>query len=128
MSRKKNEAHRVCGDCIHESACFYAGGGCGSLTNTDATHCVNFTKLSDYLAKYAPLFGYKKDDRAEDLKCCPFCGPQETVHLMKYAGKDGFRDRYAVLCDYVDGGCVGESGMYHSQEEAIAAWNTRSEQ
>lgn len=60
MKKKADKHQRTCGDCIHESACFYAGGGCGNLTNTDATHCVNFVTLTDYLAKYAPLFGYVK--------------------------------------------------------------------
>lgn len=51
---------RVCGNCYHESACFYAGGGCGSLTNTDATHCVNYETIKDVLDKYAGIFGYEK--------------------------------------------------------------------
>lgn len=55
---------------------------------------------------------------------CPFCGHEGKVMIFK--GKDGWRDRYTVLCRYDEGGCGAESGMYHSEEEAIAAWNTRS--
>lgn len=61
MKRKEVRPAKVCGDCIHESACFYAGGGCGTLTNTDATHCVNYDTLSSYLDKYAAIMGYKKE-------------------------------------------------------------------
>jgi len=57
--------HRVCGDCIHENACFYAGGGCGNLTNTDATHCVNFDTLTSYLEKYASIMGYERKETDE---------------------------------------------------------------
>lgn len=60
--RKKpdDKPHRVCGECYHEYACFYAGGGCGFLTNTDATHCVNYETLTDILDKYAKIFGWEK--------------------------------------------------------------------
>ena len=58
-----------------------------------------------------------------DLKKCPFCGNEPTIRIFK--GKDGWRDRYAVLCRYDDGGCGAESGLYHYEEEAIEAWNRR---
>lgn len=57
---------RVCGDCYHEYACFYAGGGCGYLTNTDATHCVHFETLTEILDKYAGIFGFKNIVRCKD--------------------------------------------------------------
>lgn len=62
MTKKQSKAkpNRVCGDCYHEYACFYAGGGCGYMTNTDATHCVNYETLMDILEKYAGIFGYTK--------------------------------------------------------------------
>ena len=58
------------------------------------------------------------------LKPCPFCGNNEpTIRIFR--GKDGWRDRYAVLCRYDEGGCGAESGLYHYEEEAIYAWNKR---
>jgi len=57
------------------------------------------------------------------LKKCPFCGTEPTEIVRK--GKDGWRDRFAVLCDYEHGGCGAESGWYHYREEAVDAWNRR---
>ena len=57
------------------------------------------------------------------LKPCPFCGSEPTIRIFR--GKDGWRDRYAVLCRYDEGGCGAESGLYHYEEEAIEAWNRR---
>ena len=57
------------------------------------------------------------------MKPCPFCGKEPT--LTTYEGKDGWRDRYGVLCRYDEGGCGAESGLYHSKEEAIDCWNRR---
>ena len=59
-----------------------------------------------------------------ELKPCPFCGEEGTIIVRK--GKNGWRDRYAVLCDYEHGGCGAESGWYHYEEEAIEAWNRRA--
>ena len=60
------------------------------------------------------------------LKRCPFCGnPNPKMRLYKADGKERFRDRYAVLCKYDDGGCGAESGWYHCPEEAAAMWNQR---
>jgi Lar family restriction alleviation protein len=67
-------------------------------------------------------------DRAEEkskLLRCPFCGGEGTVIVRK--GKNGWRDRYAVLCDYEHGGCGAESGWYHYEAEAIEAWNRRAD-
>ncbi|MBQ0037835.1 MAG: hypothetical protein KBS74_04090 [Clostridiales bacterium] len=59
-TKKSDKPRKVCGKCYHEYACFYAGGGCGYMTNTDATHCVNYETLTDILEKYAGIFGYVK--------------------------------------------------------------------
>lgn len=58
-----------------------------------------------------------------DLKPCPFCGSEPTLMVRK--GKDGWRDRYYVLCDYSDGGCGASGGWYHYATEAIEVWNRR---
>ena len=63
------------------------------------------------------------DRTVSDLKPCPFCGNTPTIRI--YNGEDGWRDRYAVLCRYDEGGCGAESGLYHYQAEAIEAWNKR---
>ena len=60
MKRKPKPPTRVCGECFHEYACFYAMGGCGQLTNTDATNCVNYETLDDVLEKYAPVCGWER--------------------------------------------------------------------
>lgn len=78
------------------------------------------------------LFGKKLDKPikialgSKSLKKCPFCGGEEPVTVIIRKGKDGWRDRYAVLCDYDYGGCGAESGWYHYEEEAIEAWNRRT--
>ena len=60
----------------------------------------------------------------EELRRCPFCGHEPTIRIFK--GKDGWRDRYAVICRYDEGGCGAESGLYHYEAEAIEAWNRRA--
>ena len=62
----------------------------------------------------------------EDLKPCPFCG-FGYPSVVTYPGQDGFRDRYAVRCDYTDGGCGAEGGWRHYVEEAVEVWNGRAE-
>ena len=62
-------------------------------------------------------------DRDTKLKPCPFCGNEPTIVVRK--GKDGWRDRYSILCDYEHGGCGAESGWYHYESEAVEAWNKR---
>lgn len=59
------------------------------------------------------------------LTLCPFCGNKD-VTMMKRNGKDGFRDRFYVLCDYNDGGCGASGGWYHSESEAAEMWNKRA--
>ena len=44
---------------------------------------------------------------------------------MTIEGKDGWRDRYFVLCDYEEGGCGAGGGYRHYKEDAIYAWNER---
>ena len=58
------------------------------------------------------------------LRACPFCGnPDLTIAV--YKGTDGFRNRYAVLCDYDYGGCGAEGGHRHYIDEAVDVWNER---
>lgn len=60
------------------------------------------------------------------LKRCPFCG-NARVRLVEYKpdGATTFTERYAVLCDYRDGGCGAESGHYKGYWETVEAWNRR---
>ena len=64
---------------------------------------------------------------SEYLKPCPFCGGKETPGLIIRKGRNGWRDRYSILCDYNFGGCGAEGGLYHSEGEAIEAWNMRAD-
>ena len=66
---------------------------------------------------------YRPEIFKNGLRPCPFCGSEPTIRIFK--GKNGWRDRYAVLCRYDADGCGSESGLYHSMDEAIDAWNRR---
>ena len=93
---------------------------CGS----DEINYVATDDIEYFCAKCGERFG--EDDAVkvkEGLKHCPFCGNEPTEIVRK--GKNGWRDRYAVLCDYENGGCGAESGWYHYRAEAIDAWNRR---
>ena len=57
-------------------------------------------------------------------KRCPFCGNPE-LQLITIPGKDGFRTKFAVRCNYDEGGCGGAGGIYNTPEEAVAMWNQR---
>lgn len=64
--------------------------------------------------------------KKSDLKRCPFCG-FKGVRLIRYP-RDGvhlYSDRYAVLCDWRDGGCGAEGGLRKSADEAKEVWNQR---
>lgn len=63
----------------------------------------------------------------EYLKPCPHCG-FEKLHARRYLEEDDFSDKYAILCDYRDGGCGAESGHYHTLLEATLMWNKRTEE
>ena len=60
-----------------------------------------------------------------ELKPCPFCGSADAPRLYTRHGKDGWRDRYMVICDYEDGGCGSEGGWYTTDDEAVECWNRR---
>lgn len=60
----------------------------------------------------------------DKLKPCPFCGGEATIRIFR--GKDGWRDRYAVICRYDEGGCGAESGLFHYEAEAVEMWNMRA--
>lgn len=63
-----------------------------------------------------------------ELKACPFCGKKEPVEMMTADGKNGYRNRYFVLCCYYIGGCGAAGGVYHTKVEAADAWNERTEE
>lgn len=63
----------------------------------------------------------------KELKLCPFCGNKNTLNVstakeLGYFGTDGF----AVVCAATDGGCGASSAFYKTEQEAIAAWDTRT--
>lgn len=59
-----------------------------------------------------------------EIRKCPFCGFEGCFVRME-KGKDGFRDRYYVICDYGWGGCGAAGGERHSMAEAVGCWNER---
>lgn len=84
----------------------------------------DFIFPQDFYCDDVGVWRLKKEKMTErKLKKCPFCGNEPTLIVRK--GKNGWRDRYAVLCDYEHGGCGAESGWYHYEEETIKAWNCR---
>lgn len=58
------------------------------------------------------------------LRPCPFCGFDEC-EIRVAPGKDGWRTRYFVLCNYDEGGCGTAGGERHSVAEAVDCWNER---
>ena len=80
-------------------------------------------QLAEWLKELKQIRDGKQTVDHLHIKICPFCGNDGTIRILK--GKGGWRDRYAVICNYDDGGCGAESGLYHSEAEAIEAWNSR---
>ena len=56
-----------------------------------------------------------------DLLSCPFCGGEAGPTVKPYIGCNG--SGFTVDCEK----CWASTGYYDSYEEAIAAWNTRSQ-
>lgn len=84
----------------------------GSTSDTDASTLKQFLRIAEcWYLTYTRAF-------KEDLKPCPFCGSEASVH-------SGTEDHY-VLCRNDD--CVAAlvARSFSSREEAIAAWNKRA--
>ena len=62
----------------------------------------------------------------KEIKPCPFCGNKEAPRIITRHGKDGWRDRFYVVCAWEDGGCGSASGWYYKKEEAASCWNRRA--
>lgn len=65
----------------------------------------------------------------EEIRECPFCGSEELI-ISEYFPQENevyiyFSKRYAIKCDYNEGGCGVEGTHCKSLEEAIELWNTR---
>ena len=61
-----------------------------------------------------------------ELKPCPFCGRKHPVEL--YMDEETVnKGMYQVTCNTLKGGCGSSSGYWYFEEEAIEAWNRRSE-
>ena len=71
------------------------------------------------------------------LKPCPFCGEDTSVFCMSAAqiemldeddpNYDNAVFEFAVCCDFHLGGCGATSGYRDTAEEAVEAWNRRTE-
>lgn len=99
MAKKtKSTPKRVCGDCIHQIACFYAGGGCGNNDYTDATSCANFDTLASYIGRFAEIMGYKKIDNTcgncnqwvQDIRGCTENNVGQCAAAKWIVGTNGF--------------------------------------
>lgn len=76
----------------------------------------SYTNLNGhYEVNYCPECG----KRLSQLRACPFCD-KEVAKVQ--------RDPYKVyvVCNYHEGGCGATGGYYHTEEEAIEAWNRRA--
>ena len=69
------------------------------------------------------------------LKPCPFCGGEKLIitDCRELEGCNDFEifehaPRYAVCCDFTQGGCGAESGYRITKKEAIEAWDRRAVQ
>jgi Lar family restriction alleviation protein len=58
----------------------------------------------------------------EKLRTCPFCGGIKSVHEVRES-----TDNYEIVCDVHLGGCGAASGWRKTVDEAIDAWNRRTE-
>lgn len=56
----------------------------------------------------------------EKLKKCPFCGGEAEIGRIQ-AGREVY---YRVSCEE----CSGSGAWFHTEAEAIAAWNRRVEE
>lgn len=68
-----------------------------------------------------------------EFKPCPFCGGQ-SIDLDSCKGLEeceNFEEcssqYHAIVCNWNKGGCGASSGYYPTVEEAIDAWNRRTE-
>ena len=64
-----------------------------------------------------------------ELKPCPFCGKRLAVITHDDDDEnDGWNyQSCAVVCDATIGGCGASGGYHFSADDAIEAWNQRSE-
>ena len=70
------------------------------------------------------------------LLSCPFCGKIDTLIVgsdLELSCKEDYDDwselnseTFAVVCDFLKGGCGATSGFRDSKEFAIHTWNTRA--
>lgn len=65
---------------------------------------------------------------AQELEACPFCGndgsgPIEDALHVSFQEHDWREPSWTPQCDK----CTGTMGYFNSEEEAIAAWNTRTQ-
>ena len=68
----------------------------------------------------------------DELKACPFCGKTEPLIVDTDTNIDELEEGegtgfYTVCCNYLTGGC-GATGAYReTEQEAIVAWNRRTQ-
>lgn len=68
----------------------------------------------------------------KEIKACPFCG--KSVALVMSDAEMGYDNngQFIVVCPFyededVDSGCGASSPWKYSQEEAVEAWNRRTQ-
>lgn len=69
------------------------------------------------MARYALRGGIVVNDK---LKPCPFCGNKKIIIST-------MDEEFIVRCAYTEDGCGASTGFFDEKEEAITAWNRRTE-
>ena len=65
----------------------------------------------------------------DEIKKCPFCG--KTPEIVEEWEQHGLHEggyAWVVRCNYLKGGCGAKGGGRPEKEEAIDAWNRRTDE
>lgn len=61
------------------------------------------------------------------LKPCPFCGGEAEIMRLKTLNIDPSKIMPYYICGCPNCGCWFNTDEFHTEEEAVVMWNTRTE-